>query len=111
MMIAAGSTYFLLASVVVGAMALLGLGVLFARASNIERPNLVGGITLVFAALSALVLWAGGQFGLSYSDRVAWGAISLSIFGFLAARVLDYVLGARSLVHHDDATLDADLAD
>jgi hypothetical protein len=110
-MIAGGSTYFLLACVIVGAMAVVGLGLLFVRAENIERPNLVAGTTLLFCAIAAALLWNASHAPRPAASSVAWSAITLSIFGFALGRVWDIILGARSKVHHDDATLGLDLSD
>ncbi len=110
-MLAGGSTYFILACVVVGAMAVIGLGVLFVRAVNIERTTLVAGTTLVACLIAAIMLWNASAAGQRASDGVAWSAIALSIFGFSLGRIWDVVLGPRSKVHHDDATLGTDLAD
>jgi hypothetical protein len=111
MMIAGGSTYFLLAWVVVAAMGVVGLGLLFVRAENIERVNLVSGSTLLFSAIGALLLWNATRSPQGAANSVAWSAIALSIFGFGLGRVLDLILGARNKVHRDEATLGSDLAD
>jgi len=110
-MLAGGSTYFLVACVVVGAMTLVGLGVLFARAENIERPWLVGLCTLGGSAISAVLLWNASRMGAKASDGIAWTCIFLSIFGFFLGRLCDRLAGPRDIVRHDDATLGADLAD
>src|SRR4051812_10259065 len=103
-MIAGGSTYFLVACVFVGAMALVGLGVLFVRAENIERPNLVAATTLLMSLIAIMLLWNAGKGSTNVSSGVAWSAILLSLFGFALGRVWDAILGARDKVHHDDAT-------
>jgi hypothetical protein len=110
-MIAGGSTYYLLAWVIVGAMALVGLGLLFVRAENIERPNLVAAATLVGCLIATLMLWNAGRTGINVANGVAWGAILVSILSFFAGRIWDAILGGRDKVHHDDATLGGDLAD
>jgi hypothetical protein len=110
-MIAGGSTYFLLACVVVGAMSVVGLGLLFVRAENIERRNLVAATTLTFSAIAAIVLWNASRGTEGVASAAAWSAIVLSLFGFALGRVWDVILGARSKVHHDPATLGSDLAD
>jgi hypothetical protein len=110
-MIAGGSTYFLLAWVVVGAMALVGLGLLFVRAENIERPNLVCATTLIGCLIAALMLWNATKSSLAVSDGVAWAAIIVAFVGFGGGRLWDALLGGRDKVHHDDATLGSDLAD
>src|SRR5512133_1161811 len=110
-MIAGGSTYFLLACVVVAAMALVGLGTLFVRAENIELPNLVAACTLVGCIIAMVILAAAARTTLSVANATSWTAIVLSFMGFAAGRVWDLALGARDKLHHDSATLDADLAD
>jgi hypothetical protein len=110
-MIAGGSTYFLLAWVIVAAMGVVGLGLLFVRAENIERVNLVAGTTLFFSAIAALLLWSATNSTRVAASGVAWSAIALSIFGFALGRVWDLILGARTKVHRDEATLGSDLAD
>jgi hypothetical protein len=110
-MIAGGSTYFILACVIVGAMGVVGLGILFVRAENIERPNLVAGTTLAFSLFAAFLLANAASGGAAVGSATAWSAISLSIFGFVLGRVWDFILGSRDKVHHDNATLGSDLAD
>ena len=92
----------------VAAMTLVGLGLLFVRATNIERPNLVAAGTLGFCAIAAVVLSRGSA---SSSVSLMWGAVALSVFGFLAFRVIDAIMGPREKLHHDNATLDAELSD
>lgn len=102
------SIYSNIAWIFIGAMAVVGLGLLFVRATNIERPNLVAASTLGFCAMAALLVAKGSQ---PSGPVMMWGAIAICLFGFLGARVLDVLMGARKRVHHDPATLDADLAD
>src|SRR5258708_79314 len=97
--------YFIFACVIVGSAILLGMGLLFVRAENIERRNLVAGCTLGASLLAVLLLWNSDRGGHGVPAGIAWSAIALSVFGFVVGRVLDLVLGGRRRVHRDDATL------
>ena len=92
----------------VAAMTLVGLGLLFVQATNIERPNLVAAGTLAFCAIAAIVLLKGSA---ASGAGLMWGAIALSLFGFISFRVIDAIMGPRAKLHHDNATLDAELSD
>ena len=111
MMFGSGSTYFLVACVVVGATAVFALGLLFVRASNIERPNLVAGVTFLAALSSGVLLSLESKGGIAASDSASLMAITICVAGFILGRIIDLMAGGRTKVHHDDATLDADLAD
>lgn len=102
------SIYSNIAWIFIAAMAVVGLGLLFVRATNIERPNLVAAGTLAGCAIAALLLSRGNG---ASTPGLMWGAIAICLFGFFAARVLDAILGGRTKVHHDEATLGVDLAD
>lgn len=106
------STAFVLASIVVGCMMLLGLGLLFVRAENIEREWLVALITVVTTGISIYLLV---EFWRTPSGRTGNGLVPivcLSLLGYGVGRVIDYFLGGRSVAStNTDATLGADLAD
>lgn len=111
MLVASGSTYFLVACVIVGATALFGLGILFARSSNIERPNLVGGLTILGALGASYLLWSVSRDGLPATNATSLVAVTICVASFILGRIIDLMAGGRTKVHHDDAVLDADLAD
>jgi hypothetical protein len=105
--------YFALAAVVVAGAILFGLGLLFVRASRIERNVLVGACTLATSLLGAFIL--GSQSG--YTGEFTLGqALSigcLSILGFGVGWLYDRLAGPKSMASKDDreATLGAELAD
>jgi hypothetical protein len=110
-MVGGGSTYYLLACILTGAMTLVGLALLFTRAENIERTSLVSATTLIGCGIAIAILWNSHRAAADIADGVAWSAIALSIFGFVLGRVWDAILGPRDKVHHDPAVLGGDLAD
>jgi hypothetical protein len=101
------------AAIIVGCMAMVGLGILFARAENIERRNLVGMITLLTSGIAAFVLYDAWNSTGGIGPGLPISMIMLSIFGFLVARVIDVILGPRvpEAMEKDPATYGADLAD
>lgn len=105
------SPYFEVACVLTGATAVFGLGLMFVRASRIERRNLVAGFTLATSFVAMAILWNSSVDKRTGQAEVASSAIALDVFGFLAGWVLDRILGGRRRVHRDEATLGADLAD
>lgn len=105
--------YFALAVVVIASAILFGLGLLFVRASRIERNVLVAGCTLATSLLSAFLL--GNQSGTT-GEFTLWGTLSLgclSFLGFAVGRLYDRLAGPKSISSQDDceATLGAELAD
>jgi hypothetical protein len=104
---------FALAAVVASCMGLLGLGLLFVRAENIERRNLVAVITLAGAAIAGVMLYFASEGGARNGAALPISAIVVSVFGFFAGRVIDLILGERSpdAIEKDPATYGADLAD
>lgn len=98
--------------VCVGVFLLLGLGLLYSRATNIERPALVGGLTLVGALVSAILMYRvylqGGPY--SWAHTLGIGLLGLVFFGW--GRVTDYVLGPTPINREqDEATFGAHLSD
>jgi hypothetical protein len=104
---------FVFAAVIVGCMGLVGLGLLFVRAENIERRNLVALVTLAGAAIAAVMLYFSWASPGRSNATLPVSAIVLSIFGFVAGRVIDLILGDRNpdAIEKDPATYGADLAD
>ena len=101
-----------LAAVIVGCVTLLGVGVRFVRATNIERRAMVSLTTLVCCAIAVYLLVLAPR----VPDRevgLAAAAAVISVLGFVFARVIDFALGPRPLrmVPRDPATYDGDLAD
>jgi amino acid transporter len=103
---------FSFAAVIVACMGMLGLGVLFVRAENIERRNLVGLVTLFTSGIAAYVLYYAWNERAGASPGLPISMIMLSLFGFIAGRVIDAILGPRSpdAIEKDPATYGADLA-
>ena len=101
------------AAIIVGCMVVVGLGVLFVRAENIERRNLVGLITLFTSGIAAFVLYSAWSGDTANNPGLPISMIMLSLFGFVAGRVIDAILGPRApdAIEKDPATYGADLAD
>lgn len=103
----------LLATLFVALVAMFGLFLMFARAENIERPFMVGGLTVATAAISSWLLWLEWQTGVPGGH--AGSAVAFALFsasGFALGRAIDAIMGAK--VHSADerqATLGAELAD
>ena len=100
-----------IAAIVIGCVFMLGIGLLFVRASNIERRSLVATITLMFnvVAMYLLVVDAERYPGRELSG--AFAAIGISLLGFAVGRIIDNSLGARPTGFRRDRTYDGDLAD
>ena len=103
----------MVAAIIVGCMALTGVGLLFVRAQNIERRWLVSIATLLGAGMGAYLLaihpvWAGGQ-----GITVPWLASLVSILGFTVGRIIDSLLGPRTPdpIKSNAKPYTADLAD
>jgi hypothetical protein len=104
---------FALSAVVVGCMGLVGLGLLFVRAENIERRNLVAIVTLAGVTIAIVILYFAWESPGRVSPGIPVSAMVVSIFGFFAGRVIDLILGVRDpdAIDKDQATYGADLAD
>jgi len=105
--------WFIVAAVIVGCMALSGIGILFVRARNIERRWLVAIATLIGATIGTYLLstqpvWAGGR-----GVALPWLAGLISVLGFIVGRAVDAMLGPRppSAMRPDRSTYGADLAE
>jgi len=100
-----------IATIVIGCIALLSLGLLFVRASNIERRGLVSSFTLAFSGLALYLMITDAQQIPGREMPTAIAATVISILGFYIGRAVDASLGERSSVHADHATFGAELAD
>jgi hypothetical protein len=105
--------WWIVSAVIAGCMALVGVGVLFVRAKNIERRWVVALPTLLGTMLSVYILavqpvWAGGR-----DTTLPLLAVLIAVFGFAIGRFVDFALGPRPLeeIKQDQATYGADLAD
>jgi len=91
---------------------LFGLGVMSSRSSNIERTNLVGGLTLLGAAISAILF----ERTISLSGPFSWwqtvGIVAIGVVFFGGGRLLDYYLGALPVDREaDEDMMGAHLSD
>jgi len=109
-MFGAQSIWTNLASIVIACIGLGSLGVLFVRASNIERRWLVASSTLIFSGLALYLLVQDTLFVPGREIPTGIAAIAISILGYFIGRALDTSLGER-LAQQDPATYMADLAD
>src|SRR5690349_972989 len=100
------------AALALGVFTLLGLGLLFARATNIERPAMVGGATLLGCLLGMVLLWLVYREGGPYNWWQAVVVIALPVLTFGLSRVIDRMLGDKELdPESDEKTYGAHLSD
>lgn len=109
-MFGAQSIWTNIASVIIACVGLGSMGVLFVRATNIERRWLVSATTLVFSALALYLLVEDTMFVPGREIPTGIAAITISILGFFIGRAIDAGLGAREY-QGDPGTYYADLAD
>lgn len=88
--------FFPLAVVFVSFVGLFGLGIMFSRASNIERTLLVGGMTVFTAAVSGVILATPAA---SATVPSLVSTCLVSTLGYIVGRVIDFLLGPREF--HD----------
>jgi hypothetical protein len=100
-----------IAAIVIGCVFLLGIGLLFVRASNIERRSLVATVTLMFNVVAMYLLVVNTSLYPGREVAAAFGAIGISILGFAVGRILDLSLGERPSSLRRDRPYDGDLAD
>src|SRR5687768_3264440 len=112
-MVSGNPIWWTIAVIVAASTALIGVGIFFVRAKNIERRSMVALGTLLGAGVAIYILtfqpvWAGGQ-----DTTIPLLAICISILGFTLGRLADLFMGARSpdKMKRDPATYTADLAD
>jgi hypothetical protein len=85
---------------------------LFARAVNIERPILVGCLTLLTSAVAAVLILNEFKMGLRSEPRNYIPIAMLSVIGYGVGRVVDYLLGPVTPTEEEtEPNLGADLAD
>jgi hypothetical protein len=98
---------YILAVVFVAAVGVFGAALMFARAENIERNYLVGGLTLLTASVAGIML--ASLPAASQSSATLTSISLVSVLGYGIGRGIDLILGPRD--HADQGTLGADLAD
>lgn len=111
-MLGLSSIWMNLASIIIACVMLLGVGVLFVRATNIERRWVVAVSTLLFGGFSLYLL--ANDFPLNGRDiMTSIAAVTISLLGFFIGRAIDTSLGEREAeaMRPDPATYYADLAD
>lgn len=108
---AAVSVYLVLAIVLVAAIGLTGLGLLFVRASNIERNVLVGVCTLVTTAIGIVLLNYLIKQSPTFAVAQLVSVVMVSVLGLVVGWVLDRIAGPSDHFTEDGATLGADLSD
>jgi hypothetical protein len=91
---------------------LFGLGIMASRSTNIERPNLVGLLTFLGAAVSAALL----QHTVSLNGPSSWfqtiGIVLVGLAFYGGARLLDYFLGPVAVDREaDEDMMGAHLSD
>ncbi len=107
---AANSTWYTVTVIFVSFVSVMGLGLLFVRATNIDRNALVGTLTFLTAAIAGLILFLSG------SQRMTeWALVITALFsmtGFFLGRGIDRWLGAKGpSTDARKGTLGSDLSD
>ena len=91
---------------------LFGLGVMYSRAANIERTNLVGGLTLLGAVVSAILFRHTVSLNGPFSWWQTWGIVLLGVGFYGWGKLLDYFLGPLPLDREaDEEMMGAHLSD
>jgi hypothetical protein len=85
-----------IACIAIGCISLVGLGVLFVKATNIERRWLVAGSTLVGCAFALYLMIEDMQFVPGRELPTGIAAIAISLIGFFAGRAMDASLGGQT---------------
>lgn len=98
--------------ITISMMTLFGLGILFSRAENIERPALVGGLTLAGCVIVTVLLTrtvaSGGPY--NWWQMFGYFLITLAFYGW--GRLMDYIMGPVPVDREaDEATMGAHLSD
>jgi hypothetical protein len=112
-MLTASSIWINVASVFAGCSLIVGLGLLFVRAVNIERRWLVGLCTILGSGLGIFLISNYKAFGPANEVTVAAASALFCVLGFLIGRAIDISLGSREpdTMQADAATYNVDLAD
>jgi hypothetical protein len=107
---AANSTWYTLTAVFVAFVGVTGMGLLFVRATNIDRNAMVGTLTFITAAIAGLLMYISGSTRMS-----EWALVVVALFsmtGYFLGRGLDRWLGAKGPSRDTrKGTLGADLSD
>lgn len=102
----------LLATIFVALVATFGAFLMFARPENIERPFMVGVLTLATSLVALWMIFDDWQRGPTIGMGSAISRSLLALLGFGVGRVFDMILGPRmSRTQDREATIGADLAD
>jgi hypothetical protein len=89
-----------------------GIGLILSNAENIERPLLVGGITMLGGGLVAYLLARTQSLNGPYSWWQIFGFFLVAAVMYGWARLIDYALGPKPLNREaDEETMGAHLAD
>jgi MFS family permease len=105
-------TEFIVAVLLVASLAALGVGLLFVRASRIERGWVVGAFTLFGSILAALLLVAFWSDPVGRSGRHLAPIVGLALAGLAVGWFVDWIIGPRNRPSEGpDVTTGADLAD
>lgn len=90
------SIWTLIATIIIACVMLMGVGLLFVRASNIERRWLVAISTLVGSGFALYLMANDAQFVPGREMPTSVAAVVLSLLGFLIGRAIDVSLGERT---------------
>jgi uncharacterized membrane protein YjjB (DUF3815 family) len=98
------------ASIVIAFVTLLGLGVLFVKATSIERKSLVSTVTLMFNVLAYYMLVTDTRDFPGRELPTSIAAIAMSLIGYMIGRAIDDHMGARETLRRGPGAL-GDMAD
>jgi hypothetical protein len=90
---------------------LAGLFVLFARSENIERPFVVGALTMSSSLIAMIMLDHLRRIDYRFHFTDLLGVCVVASLGFLIGRILDRLLGPKMGLLGSGEGPDADLAD
>ncbi len=104
------STWYIVTVVFVAFVGLFGMGIMFARSSNIERNGLVGSLTVLSSLIAAGMLYAAWRAPTTLFWLVMIALVST--MGYFLGRGIDMLLGGKGPSDENrKGTLGADLSD
>lgn len=105
-MLGMSSIWTLIATIIIACVMLMSVGLLFVRASSIERRWLVALSTLAGSGLALYLMASDAQFVPGRELPTSVAAVTLSLLGFFIGRAIDVSLGERA-----QSSLKTELAD
>jgi hypothetical protein len=91
---------------------LFGAGIMFSNSSNIERPTVVGAITMAGGLVDAFLMWRTQISDGPDSWAQVFGYVLIALLFYGWGRLVDYLLGPVKLDREaDEETMGAHLSD